>query len=66
MLRNLQRYDWPIKAFDQFMDDVRTVTIPEDGTTIERSRIVTEKFKVKHMENGEVRLIPYTEDKQDD
>ena len=53
--------------FDKLMEDIRLAQLPEDGEVVERSRIVTEKFKVVYQDNGEIRLIPITdEDKTDE
>ena len=51
-----------INRIDRLFDDFRMAQLPADGDVIERSRIVTEKFKVSHMEDGEVRLTPITDE----
>jgi len=48
--------------FDRLMDDMRIAQLPEDGQIIERTRMVTERFKVSHMEDGAIHLIPITEE----
>ena len=47
---------------DRLFDDFKMAQLPSDGDVIERSRIVTERFKVVHKDSGEIRLIPITED----
>ncbi len=47
--------------FDKLMEEMRFAQLPEDGQIVERTRMVTEKFKVSHMDNGEVRLTPITD-----
>ena len=47
---------------DRLFEDMRLAQLPEDGDIIERSRIVTEKFKVTHQPNGEITLTPIVED----
>jgi hypothetical protein len=54
-----------MSRIDRLIDDFKMAQLPADGDVIERSRIVTERFKVVHKDNGEIRLIPITEEKQD-
>ena len=54
-----------MRRIDRLIDDFKMAQLPADGDVIERSRIVTERFKVVHKDNGEIRLIPITEEKQD-
>ncbi len=54
-----------MSRIDRLFDDFKMAQLPEDGQIIERSRIVTERFKAVHQDNGEIRLIPITEEKDE-
>ena len=54
-----------MSRIDRLIDDFKMAQLPSDGDVIERSRIVTERFKVVHKDNGEIRLIPIDAHNQD-
>jgi hypothetical protein len=66
MYRNMMLRTPPLTNFvDTLMHDFRMAQIPQDGTIIEQTKMVTEKFKVEYQESGEIRLIPITEEDND-
>jgi len=49
-------------AFDDLFDEA---TLPEDGTIITKSRMVTDKYRVKYDEDGVIKLEPVKEEEND-
>lgn len=49
-------------AFDDIFDQA---TLPEEGTIITKSRMVTDKYRVEYDEDGVIKLVPLTEKEND-
>jgi len=55
------------RAMDNLFEDMRLAVLPEDGQIIEKSRIITERYRAERQEDGDIilRLIVEDEDKND-